>query len=96
MKNIYCLKNLADAQEFLRDNPQIVALTNNPGSTRYYGILVLDNIFKKLQKEFSHIITIIVNVEDDHAALFTAIKLGYKSIIYTGNSQEAQRLISSL
>lgn len=93
---IYCLKNLSDAQQFLRKNPQIVTLTNNPGSTRYYGILIIDYIFKKLMKEFPFIVKIIVNVEDDHAALFTAVKMGYKNIIYTGNSKEANKLISCL
>lgn len=73
-----------------------VILTNRVGSTRYYGILVLDYMFKKLLEEFPQVIQIIIEVEDDHAALFSAIKLGYKNIIYTGKSEEARKMLASI
>ncbi|MGR0202359.1 hypothetical protein, partial [Klebsiella pneumoniae] len=69
-----------------------VILTNKSGSTRYYGMLVWDYIFKKLIEEFPQIVKIIVNVGNDHAALFTAIKLNYQNIVYTGKSAEARKL----
>ena len=90
---IYQLTNLEDAQEFLKNYINPVILTNNQGSIRYYGVLILDYMFQKLIKEFPQIIKIIINVEDDHAALFTAIELNYKNIIYTGNSEEAKAIL---
>ncbi|WP_425362693.1 hypothetical protein [Candidatus Tisiphia endosymbiont of Hybos culiciformis] len=92
----YTIENLSDAREFLSKFHDPVILTNKSGSTRYYGMLVLDYIFKTLTKEFSQIVKIIVNVENDHAALFTAIKLNYQNIIYTGESAEARKLVAPL
>lgn len=88
----YTIENFSDAREFLSKFHDPVILTNKSGSTRYYGILVWDYIFKKLIEEFPQIVKIIVNVENDHTALFTAIKLNYQNIIYTGESSEAKKL----
>ncbi len=88
----YTIENLSDAREFLSKFHEPVILTNKSGSTRYYGMLVWDYIFKKLIEEFPQIVKIIVNVGNDHAALFTAIKLNYQNIVYTGKSSEARKL----
>lgn len=88
----YTIQNLCDAREFLSEFHDPVILTNKSGSTRYYGMLVLDYIFKTLTKEFPQIVKIIVNVENDHAALLTAIKLNYQNIVYIGESAEARKL----
>ncbi|MCC8416194.1 MAG: hypothetical protein LN575_02330 [Rickettsia endosymbiont of Gnoriste bilineata] len=88
----YTIENLRDAREFLSEFHDPVILTNKSGSTRYYGMLVLDYMFKILTKEFPQIVKIIVNVENDHPALFTVIKLNYQNIIYTGESSEAKKL----
>lgn len=85
--------DLESAREFLKTYNELVILTNPHGSSRYYGMRVLDYMFKELAKEFSQITDIIVNVDDDHAALFTAIKLGYKNINYSGDSEEAQMIL---
>ncbi|HJD57207.1 MULTISPECIES: hypothetical protein [unclassified Candidatus Tisiphia] len=90
----YTIGNLSDAREFLSEFHDPVILTNKSGSTRYYGMLVLDYIFKTLNKEFPQIVKIIVNVENDHPALFTAIKLNYQNITYTGESSEAKKLVA--
>lgn len=89
----YIVENLAQARDFLLKFPDSVILTNKLGSTRYYGILVLDYMFKKLQEEFPQIVGIIIHVGDDHAALFSAIRLGYQNIIYTGTSRQAKNLL---
>ena len=60
-----------------------VTLTNPQGSTRYYGMRIIDYIFKTLQQEFPNKISgVIVNAYDDHSALITAKKLGYSQIEY--------------
>lgn len=89
----YEIIDLESAKEFLKTHTAPVIITNPGGSTRYYGMRVLDYMFKELSKEFSQITDIIVNVDDDYAALFTAIKLGYKNIKYTGDSQEARMIL---
>ncbi|MFY9590054.1 hypothetical protein [Rickettsia endosymbiont of Halotydeus destructor] len=90
---VYEIENLEDARDFLLSCDTPVVLANTPGTTKYYGMLVIDYMFKKLTEEFSEkIVKIIVNVEDNHPALFTAIKLNYKDIIYTGNSAEAIKI----
>ncbi|WPY00399.1 hypothetical protein Trichorick_00273 [Candidatus Trichorickettsia mobilis] len=88
---LYQIENLSSAKEYITNTQNPLIITNSPNSIKYYGILVLDYIFKTLQKEFPKTITdIIVDVGDDHAALFTAKKLGYKNIKYTGNSNAAK------
>ncbi|WP_375319403.1 MULTISPECIES: hypothetical protein [unclassified Candidatus Tisiphia] len=84
----YTMENLSDTRKFLSKFCNPIILTNEIGSTRYYGMLVLDYMFRKLTEEFPQIIKVIVNVENDHAALFTAIKLNYQNIVYTSESSE--------
>lgn len=88
----YIIENLADARVDLSQIAAPIILTNKAGSTRYIGMLVIDYIFKKLTTEFPQIVKIIVNVGDDHSALFTAIKLNYHNITYTGTSEQAKKL----
>jgi len=78
---IYEIEDLASAREFLKDYTKPIIITNKNGSTKYYGMLVLDYIFKNLKQEFPQIVKVIVNVGDDNAALFTAVKLNYSNSI---------------
>lgn len=93
---IYEIQDLESARKFLQDAEGPIIITNPPGSTRYYGMLVLDYMFQKLKAQFPQIIKIIVNVDDDHAALFTALKLDYKHINYSGNVIAARELLKKL
>ncbi|WP_316355205.1 hypothetical protein [Candidatus Trichorickettsia mobilis] len=87
---LYQIENLSSARKYITNTQKSLTITNSPNSIKYYGILVLDYIFNTLQKEFPQITDVIVDVGDDHAALFTAKKLGYKNIKYTGNSSAAK------
>ena len=78
---IYEIKNLNSARIFLKQSKNRVVLSNPEGSTRYYGMRVIDYIFKTLQQEFPEKIeSIIVNTYDDYPAFITARKLGYNNI----------------
>ncbi|RYE06284.1 MAG: hypothetical protein EOP33_03610 [Rickettsiaceae bacterium] len=88
--------SLNSSRESLKQSNEKVNITNIKGSTRYLGIRVLDYIFKQLQHEFTHVENVILNVDDDHAALFTAVNLGYKNINYTGGSQEVVRMLKHI
>ena len=90
---IYEVGELHSAREFLNNYRKPVIITNKDGSTKYYGMLVIDYIFKHLIEEFPHIVKVIINVSDDNVALFTSIKLNYKNIIYNGKSKTAKRMI---
>ena len=80
---IYEIQNLESARNFLRQSSQKVTLSNPQGSTRYYGMRVIDYIFKTLQQEFPNKINgIIVNAYDDYSAFITARQLGYNQIQY--------------
>lgn len=72
-----------------------VILINSPGTVRTLGALALDKIFQTLSQEFE-VVQIIFNVDDDLAALFGAIELGYRDILYTGTCAQAQKLIEEL
>lgn len=75
---IYEVENLETARQFLCYSNQQVILTNPQGSTRYYGMRVIDYIFKTLQQEFPEKITgVTVNAYDDYSAFITARQLGY-------------------
>ena len=87
---IYTVENLNDARKFLLLHQGPVILTNQIGSTQYYGMLVLNYIFKKLVAEFPQVVEVIINVGNDRAALLTATKLHYQNIIYNGGSPKAQ------
>lgn len=77
----YHVSSLAEARCFLAGFTSPVIISNSPGSSRYYGMMVLDYIFQALRREFPHITGVVVNAEDDHAAYLTASKLGYCQII---------------
>ncbi len=97
MNITYEVKNLENARNFLSSAKGDYILTNYKSSVKYYGMLVVDHILKTLHKEFPEkVIDLIANVDDDHAALFTAVKLGYKNVVYTGDSDEAQKLLHNL
>ncbi|WP_342226175.1 hypothetical protein [Rickettsia endosymbiont of Urophora cardui] len=94
MSVVYKVENVEDARDFLSSAQGDYILTNSESSVKYYGMLVVDHMLETLQKEFpKKVIDVIVNVDDDHAALFTAMKLNYKNIVYTGNSEEAKALL---
>jgi hypothetical protein len=76
---IYEVEDLESARTFLKTCKSTVIVTNPPGSSRYYGMLVLDYMFKSLQEEFPQIVKITLNLGNDNAALFTARKLGYST-----------------
>lgn len=78
---IYEVENLNSARDFLETNNQKVILSNPEGSTRYYGMRVLDHIFKTLEKEYpDKIQKIVVNAFDDYTAFVTAREIGYENI----------------
>lgn len=80
---IYEIENLESAREFLSESKMKIILSNPQGSTRYYGMMVIDRIFKLLQQEFPNKIEgIVVNAYDDYSAFVAARKLGYKEIQY--------------
>jgi len=90
---VFEIVDVESAREFLKTHTEPIIVTNPCGSSRYYGMRVLDYMFRELTKEFPQITDIIVNVDDDHAALFTAIKFGYENINYTGDSEEAKMIL---
>jgi len=80
----YEVRNLDAARKFLRHSSKKITLTNPQGSTRYYGMRVIDYIFGILQQEFPEKVTnVVVNAYDDYSAFVTARQLGYKNIKYT-------------
>lgn len=80
---IYEIQNLKEARIFLKNSKQKVILSNPPGSTRYYGMRVIDHMFKQLKQEFgAQIQDIIIDAYDDYSAFVTARKLGYDRIKY--------------
>ena len=84
---MYEIENLDSARVFLKNTNNKVVLSNPPGSTRYYGMRVVDYIFKTLQQEFpSKIQGVVVNAYDDYSAFVTARKLGYSQIEYLNNA----------
>ena len=87
--------DLIQARRKLASISKPVILINSPGTVRTLGALALDKIFQTLSQEFE-VVQIIFNVDDDLAALFGAIELGYRNIIYTGTSAQAKKLIEEL
>ncbi|GAB4170280.1 MAG: hypothetical protein Tsb006_7910 [Rickettsiaceae bacterium] len=81
--NLYEVENLETAREFLQSTKTKIVLTNPQGSTRYYGMRVIDYIFRTLKQEFPEKIEgVVVNAYDDYSAFVTARKLGYSQIQY--------------
>lgn len=90
-QKIYEVENLVSARKYIAESGEKLILTNPQGSTRYYGMRVIDHIFKLLLLEFPlKIEGIIVDVYDDYAALVTAKELGYKVIKYAGSDDYDQ------
>jgi hypothetical protein len=84
---IYEIENLEAARKYLKSCSGKVIITNPPGSTRYYGMRVIDYIFKTLQNEYPNRIQgVVVNAYDDYSAFATARKLGYSQIEYLNNA----------
>lgn len=82
---IYEVESLISARKFLQNSSNKITLTNPEGSTRYYGMRVVDYMFKILQQEFPNKVEgVLVNAYDDCSAFITAKQLGYKKIIYLG------------
>lgn len=80
---IYEIQNIQSARKYLSLVSEPVILSNPQGSTRYYGMRVIDYIFKTLQSEFPDKIKgIVVVAYDDYSALVTAKELGYDNIKY--------------
>ncbi len=81
---IYKIENLKSARKYLSITNDHIVLSNPEGSTRYYGMRVIDYIFKTLKNEFPDKIDgIIVDAYDDYSALVTARELGYDKIKYS-------------
>lgn len=84
---IHEIENIKNSRVYLSQINEIILLTNSEGSARYYGIKVIDYMFKTLKNEFSYKInSIIINVYNDRAALITARELGYKKIIFNNET----------
>ncbi|MCC2646435.1 MAG: hypothetical protein K0R02_500 [Rickettsiaceae bacterium] len=79
-------------KELLSLEGKDVILINSSSSIHYLGIKVVHHIFNVLRSEFK-IKDTIIDVEDDHAAAISALKLGYTKIIYRGNSTEIKNLL---
>jgi hypothetical protein len=77
---LYIVENLSSAREFLTNFNHAVTITNAKGSTKYYGVMVINYMLKKLQAEFPQVVKIIIDVDDDFAAFCTAKKLQYQEI----------------
>lgn len=78
---LYEVESLDSARQYLSRIKQKVILINPAGSTRYYGMRVIDYIFRTLQEEYpDKIQKVIVNAFDDYAAFTTAREIGYKNI----------------
>lgn len=78
MKTII-IHDLQSARLQLKQIQEPVIITNLPKSTKYYGVLVIDYIFKTLNIEFTNITQSILQYDGDLAALHSADKLGYVS-----------------
>lgn len=80
---VYEIESLSSARKFLSNNKEKVVISNPPGSTKYYGMRVIDYMFQILRQEFPDKIEgAIVNAYDDYSAFATARRLGYKNIEY--------------
>ncbi len=79
---IYEIQDLQSAREFLtKCESKNIILTNPPNSVHYYGIMVLDYMFKTLKKEFKQVKKIIVRTDGFEGAKYAARALKYKHII---------------
>ncbi len=92
MEIIY-INSLQDAEEKLNKINANIYISNSKGSIKYLGINLIDIIFKKLKTQHSNIKKTILNIDDNSAYIYQAVELGYKDIIYTGNSDSVKKLI---
>ncbi len=84
---IYEIENLERARQFLGVASEKITLSNPQGSTRYYGMRIIDCMFKMLKQEFPDKIDgIVVNAYDDYSAFITARQLGYNQINYVNKA----------
>lgn len=84
---LYEVENLDKARRYLSRTKDKVILSNPEGSTRYYGMRVIDYIFRTLQQEYpDKIQQIVVNAFDDYAAFITAREIGYQNINFVKNA----------
>lgn len=82
------VESLDNSRRFLLSTDEKIILTNPQGSTRYYGMRVIDYIFCTLKKEFPEkVCDIVVNAHDDYSAFVTAHRLGYKQIEFLQTSR---------
>jgi hypothetical protein len=79
-----------DSIQALRQTP--IILINAPGTIRRLGAAAIHKIFQILSQEFQ-VEEQIFRVDEDIAGLYQAIKLGYKNILYTGQSDSAKKLL---
>lgn len=79
-----------DSIQALRQTP--IILINAPGTIRRLGAPAIHKIFQILGQEFQ-VEEQIFRVDEDIAGLYQAIKLGYKNILYTGQSDSAKKLL---
>ena len=86
MNEIIYINSLNEARKVLKNNfGENIVISNSKGTTWYLGAKLINKIFEKISQEF-HIQNFIFNCEDNIAAVFTAINLGYKNITYIGTS----------
>lgn len=79
---LYKVNNLQEARIFLLSTNSKIILTNNKGVIYYYGMRVLDYIFKTLLQEFPEKIhKIFINTYDNYHVLVTAKKMGYDHFV---------------
>ncbi len=77
---IYEIQDLQSARDFLKRINKKIILSNKKGTTKYYGMRVIDCMFRILQKEFPNKISgVFVNIYDDYSAFITAKQNGYKN-----------------
>lgn len=95
---IVYIESLEQGRKVLTDHRNIldISISNLSGIINYSGVNIVDCMFKILIQEFSNISKAIINVEDNNMAFFTALRLGYKDIIYTGHSKKIIQMIESI
>lgn len=78
---VYEIENISKARIFLSSIDIKIVISNPEGSTRYYGMYVIDYIFTSLLHEFPEKIDgVLVKVFDDYQAFNIAKELGYNNI----------------
>ncbi len=73
------IESLAQAQKELQGIQEKVVLINPAGSSWYLGVKVIHHMLDLIKDEFK-IEHAIIDADDDIAAVFSALKLGYSAI----------------